>query len=186
MEGPRRHRRDERARAAAGLQHPAMGGAAHRLHHLLRGHDPALRVHPAPERQAPHAGAGVRQVRARLAPARPPLPPARPANATCLSSSQVLIRSRVLRENGKYIPKQVRSCAAGALQRGWLGKQHKARGSDRAVPREEQRPQGPARSDATGSPMGQGSVQECRFLGILDRCICVFPDIYVSCHCSVF
>ncbi|NXJ25493.1 EMC3 protein, partial [Dicrurus megarhynchus] len=32
--------------------------------------------------------------------------PARPANATCFSSSQVLIRSRVLRENGKYIPKQ--------------------------------------------------------------------------------
>ncbi|XP_039551413.1 ER membrane protein complex subunit 3 isoform X2 [Passer montanus] len=38
-----------------------MGGAAHRLHHVLRGHDPALRVHPAAERQAPHAGAGVRQ-----------------------------------------------------------------------------------------------------------------------------
>ncbi|XP_019328982.1 PREDICTED: ER membrane protein complex subunit 3 [Aptenodytes forsteri] len=30
----------------------------------------------------------------------------RAANATCLFSSQVLIRSRVLRENGKYIPKQ--------------------------------------------------------------------------------
>lgn len=56
--GPGRH---ERARAAAGLQHPAVGGAAHRLHHLLRGDDPALRLHPAAERQAPHAGAGVRQ-----------------------------------------------------------------------------------------------------------------------------
>ncbi|KAI1234422.1 ER membrane protein complex subunit 3, partial [Lamprotornis superbus] len=29
-----------------------------------------------------------------------------------VSDSQVLIRSRVLRENGKYIPKQVRSCAS--------------------------------------------------------------------------
>lgn len=59
-----RYRQDERARAAAGLQHPAVGGAAHCLHHLLRGHDPPLRLHPPPERQEAHAGAGVRQVRA--------------------------------------------------------------------------------------------------------------------------
>ncbi|NWR48986.1 EMC3 protein, partial [Regulus satrapa] len=49
------------------------------------------------------------QVSDRSAPA-PPGParpgPARSANAACLSCSQVLIRSRVLRENGKYIPKQ--------------------------------------------------------------------------------
>ncbi|NXC82417.1 EMC3 protein, partial [Cercotrichas coryphoeus] len=51
------------------------------------------------------------QVSDRSGPASPPPAPrspgpARPANAACLSSSQVLIRSRVLRENGKYIPKQ--------------------------------------------------------------------------------
>uniref|UniRef100_A0A8C9LE57 ER membrane protein complex subunit 3 n=1 Tax=Pavo cristatus TaxID=9049 RepID=A0A8C9LE57_PAVCR len=57
----RERNHDERARAAAGFQHPSVGGAAHRLHHLLRGHDPPLRLHPAAERQAPHAGAGVGQ-----------------------------------------------------------------------------------------------------------------------------
>ncbi|NWZ10784.1 EMC3 protein, partial [Agelaius phoeniceus] len=48
------------------------------------------------------------QVSDRSGPASPPPAPLpRPAaNAACLSSSQVLIRSRVLRENGKYIPKQ--------------------------------------------------------------------------------
>ncbi|NXM04124.1 EMC3 protein, partial [Tyrannus savana] len=39
-------------------------------------------------------------------PPDPRSPGPAPANAACLSSSQVLIRSRVLRENGKYIPKQ--------------------------------------------------------------------------------
>uniref|UniRef100_A0A8C0CX99 ER membrane protein complex subunit 3 n=1 Tax=Balaenoptera musculus TaxID=9771 RepID=A0A8C0CX99_BALMU len=52
---------DGRAGAAARLQHPPLGGPAYRYHHLLRGHDSPLRVHPAAERQEAHPGTSLRQ-----------------------------------------------------------------------------------------------------------------------------
>lgn len=55
---------DGGARATARLQHPPLGGPSHRYHHLLRRHDPPLRVHPASERQEAHPGTSLRQVSA--------------------------------------------------------------------------------------------------------------------------
>ena len=60
---------DGRAGAAARLQHPPLGGPAYRYHHLLRGHDSPLRVHPAAERQEAHPGTSLRQVSSLPSPA---------------------------------------------------------------------------------------------------------------------
>lgn len=54
---------DGGSRTPAGLQHPDVGGAAHRLHHLLCGNHPSLRHPAAAQRQEGQPGAGVRQVR---------------------------------------------------------------------------------------------------------------------------
>lgn len=54
---------DGRSGAPAGLQHSAVGGAAHRLHHVLRRDHPSLRHPAAAQRQEGGPGAGVRQVR---------------------------------------------------------------------------------------------------------------------------
>lgn len=56
------------------------------------------------EQVSDRSGQGRGRGKGRAGPG-PPLPP---SLTTALSCSQVLIRSRVLRENGKYIPKQVR------------------------------------------------------------------------------
>lgn len=58
-----REQSDGGSRTSAGLQHPDVGGAAHRLHNLLCRDHPSLRHPAAAQRQEGRPGAGVRQVR---------------------------------------------------------------------------------------------------------------------------
>lgn len=104
-----------RAWASTGLQHPTLGGPAHCLHHIFRRGDTTLCLHSPTEWQEADARAGFWQVCVCV------FLVVRCVLCFCSSVmfvynytlthgfSQVLIRSRILRENGKYIPKQVES-----------------------------------------------------------------------------
>lgn len=113
----------------------------------------------------------------------------RAANATCLFSSQVLIRSRVLRENGKYIPKQVGSAGSGFVLRKEVTRRRAAaavegRGSRCAhvSPEISRRGWGSPCPGASGSAAGS----RCSRRHGHRTTARLFPHIDVSFHYSVF
>lgn len=104
-----------RARIVAGFEHSSLGGATHRLHNFPRRSDKTLRFNTTAKRQETYIRASVRQVMlfVKSGSHKMLLKGGGLFNLKCINGlvflcSQVLIRSRILRENGKYIPKQVR------------------------------------------------------------------------------